>query len=553
MSTADLESLGVNVDVAALIGPHIERLRGAAPFSVPCYVRGQFGNIEVERDRMTFTADRNADVASDEQALAYARQWVAWHDSLQSISLAGRAFESMRNAYAADIRVAVDKVERLSEHQRSVIIRGYEDLFAQLRKSAAVFTERKLADVRQWAQHTSPDGVTLRTRGVEHASSGAWDEAAVTWLMSQKSPKSKAQAERLKRDAASGSPWSQWVCDDAPAPIVYRIWSAFEDELRAKVDPQQTVMVCSGLYQVFVDAASEADARSHGAQIRLPQTRGYFVIGEEEAEANEARVVLHSEDMVSAVLANLRTPAAMKGFRWLAYEPMLQLELTRSAQITFASWTEFAKQVRLADPYREWKELRDAMHSFARLGLHYRALHENRVVTCSTSALCLLTEEYLDDDVRNARITITPGDAMLRGFIHRMAPGSRDRTANEHRQLVPVLHDFPAVIGRADDTVPQMLAASRVVIEMRQRAKDLVLHGGVNMPWDDIFTRSRVRSKVDKVLQGWIKNAFLKAVSGNGDRWTLGDNYRGERAAIERSAGHAATKRTNAARRTRKP
>ena len=142
---------------------------------------------------------------------------------------------------------------------------------------------------------------------------------------------------------------------------------------------------------------------------------------------------------------------------------------------------------------------------------------------------------------RRAMLTITLGDQLLPGYVHRLSEvlGRTSRTGREARRLVP-LTPLPPLIGRERDWGSQAAFSLLVVIELRRGARQLVEEGGVLIRHQRLAELSSLvalpRDLVVRVMDRWTHDgddapAFLESTGRH--RYLLGSAHRAARDFLE--------------------
>lgn len=132
-------------------------------------------------------------------------------------------------------------------------------------------------------------------------------------------------------------------------------------------------------------------------------------------------------------------------------------------------------------------------------------------------------------------ISITLGDVLLPNYVHKLQKivgGTNDR-------LIPVL-DLPPFVGRERDFGAQATFQLLLMQHLRERAVELVTHGGVALPDEALHKLARESglptATVKPLMDRWTHDgddgpAVLKVTDGG--LYTLGDSYARERAFLE--------------------
>lgn len=142
---------------------------------------------------------------------------------------------------------------------------------------------------------------------------------------------------------------------------------------------------------------------------------------------------------------------------------------------------------------------------------------------------------------RKSELIITLGPLLLPNYVFDLKLLTSNR---RDIRLVPVLK-LPPLIGRHNEHGPQAAFQMLIVAYMRDNARDLVNYGGVYIP-PKVLNKLAQQSSlpvavVPHVIDRWLNDgddgpAVLKRISGEDDRYTLGDAYELERKFMEAGA-----------------
>lgn len=141
---------------------------------------------------------------------------------------------------------------------------------------------------------------------------------------------------------------------------------------------------------------------------------------------------------------------------------------------------------------------------------------------------------------RRARLELVLGTLLLPNYVHHLRKLVPTLASAESR-LVPVLALPPFVGGQERSYGPQATFSMLLVAVLRERARELVAHGGVRLTDEELAALAEkaglAASTVPKVLDRWLLDgddgpAFLARVGR--DRYTLGAAHMKERAFLEK-------------------
>lgn len=164
---------------------------------------------------------------------------------------------------------------------------------------------------------------------------------------------------------------------------------------------------------------------------------------------------------------------------------------------------------------------------------------------------------------RRSVVELILGGLILPGYASQMKQLAQNRVvAPGARNVVPFIEGgFPPLVGRMKDYGPQITPAHHTLYEFRQRADELVEHGGVLITperWVELANRAALRlTALDMVLEAWVIGgddapAFLE-LADDGNRYTLAPAHSlalksigdgGKRTVAGRKAGRKRAKRS---------
>jgi hypothetical protein len=130
-----------------------------------------------------------------------------------------------------------------------------------------------------------------------------------------------------------------------------------------------------------------------------------------------------------------------------------------------------------------------------------------------------------------SELSIILGDVLLPHYVTRLLPKTGERQRQLDRRLVPVVA-LPPRVGRARDHGAQAAFQMYLLAEFRERAPELLAHGGIQLA-EDTLRRLAERSglpiaTLPTLLDRWTCDgddgpAFLRRVDG--DHFTLAEGY----------------------------
>lgn len=436
----------------------------------------------------------------------------------------------MANAYAG----AVESVARgrfPAQHENEIAQRELLRLVRELRESSERFTDRRVRG-GGWPEVRHETGTHLYAWPGDGLEDGlpSWDAALVRFLERHEKKASAAKVrERGAGRAAGLRLWALWIEDEQGSPPVVRLLAnAFADEIKRALEASKPPSLTRYVHAATLDVLSHPPKATSQLAIRGTAVR----VAEDALDA-----------LANGAFESLRTLYAIRLFHHLVTEGHDAREAngpsTREVWLHFPDgYVGLAKRLGLPANHAA-PELRKAAWAMSKCELTHTAPGGS---VLRASGMIFIAEDTRAG--RNPDVRIMLSDPLLHGFAHVLDSGN-SATARRDRQLVPVIRTLPDFVGRnRKDHAAQMRFALSIPREMRDRAAELVEHGGVLMPWRQLQQRAGMRTPWERVVETWSKPGSM-LVHRDG-RYTLSDVHEAERKEIE-DAGRLSIRQSNRA------
>lgn len=488
-----------------------------------------------------------------------------------------------RFAWANVVRLAGD-LDALEQITREALRRSPARLrrMAQDARARAELANELQAHLRLVREVTGLDGPEPRDEGEATALDGGilavdarlfaalakvGNEGAA--LEKQQRPKAEERAARFLEDGKGAGLWHLWA-DHGAAPkgshvallLALALWTdVVEPRLRQSPGLVHPVMVD------ITAAYSRGFAPvKRGGQIVLPLPRGEWQIErsperspEGSPEGSVAAVDAEAFLVIERGLTLLGGVTAHRLLRWEVFEGHTQWQrgAPNPADLVIdGGWSALAHDLL---GMKGQKAVADVRAIVLAQG-HFRF-----TLPGGGRGNLLSYDETPARGGRRGRVKIRLGDALLPGYLFELARTMGDGVAaRAARRLVPMVQ-LPPFVGREREHGPQATLSMIFVTELRERARELVEHGGILLDldaWTTLAERAALprggAGSLPRVLDRWTHDgddgdAFLVKVGR--DRYTLGPAHAAARDFVGEAGrreveGTAAGKRS-AARRAR--
>lgn len=480
-----------------------------------------------------------------------------------------------RFAWANVVRLAGD-LDALEQITRAALRRSPERLrpMAQDARARAELANELQAHLRLVREVTGLDGPEPRDEGEATALDGGilavdarlfaalakvGDEGAA--LEKLQRPKAEERAARFREDGKGAGLWHLWA-DHGAVPkgshaallLALALWiDVVEPRLRQSPGLVHPVMVD------ITAAHSRGFAPvTRGGQIVLPLPRGDWQI-ERLPDGAVAAVDAEAFRAIERGLTLLGGVTAHRLLRWEVFQGHAQWQsgAPNPADLVIdGGWSALAHDLL---GMKGQKAVADVRAIVLAQG-HFRF-----TLPGGGRGNLLSYDETPARGGRRGRVKIRLGDALLPGYLFELARTMGDGVAARGaRRLVPMVK-LPPFVGRVNEHGPQATLSMIFVTELRERARELVEHGGILLDldaWTTLAERAALprggAGNLSRVLARWTHDgddgpAFLMKVGR--DRYTLGPAHAAARdfvgeAGRRETEGSAAGKRS-AARRAR--
>lgn len=480
-----------------------------------------------------------------------------------------------RFAWANVVRLAGD-IDALGQIAGDALRRSPERLHPMARDARArdELARELQAHLRLVREATGLDGPEPRDEGEATAIDGgilAVDARLLAYLAArgntgaalEKQQRSKAEerAARFREDGKGAGLWHLWA-DQGTAPKGSRAALLLAGVLWADVVEPWLRQSPGLVHPVMVDitaAYSRGFAPvTRGGQIVLPLPGGEGQIGR-SPEGAVAAVDAEAFPAIERGLTLLGGVTAHRLLRWEVFQGHAQWqsgEPNPADLVIDGGWSALAHDLLGMKGQKAVADVRAIVLAQA----HFRF-----TLPGGGRGNLLSYDETPARGGRRGRVKIRLGDALLPGYLFELARTMGDgNAARAARRLVPMVV-LPPFVGREREHGPQATLSMIFVTELRERARELVEHGGILLDldaWATLAERAALprggAGSLPRVLDRWTHDgddgpAFLVKVGR--DRYTLGPahaaarNFVGE-AGRRETEGSAAGKRS-AARRAR--